>query len=106
MFYDAFGSPRRAVGTIQDITTLKNDEVKLFQYKHFFYESNDLNCIANVHGFFEKVNQKFSDLLGYSELDLVENSNYWFTCMVINPVGMVIYENNPIIKPEEPVEGA
>ncbi len=74
MFYDAFGSPQRAVGSIQDITALKNDEVKLFQYKHFFYESNDLNCIANVHGFFEKVNQKFSDLLGYSELDLVENS--------------------------------
>jgi hypothetical protein len=42
----------------------------------------------------------------FPSLDLVENSNYWFTCMVINPVGMVVYENNPIIKSEEPVEGA
>ena len=92
-------------------------------------KQQDVNIINQVWQFYkEHLPEEIYDAIRYSDfnilefdheytaqqfvednfppLDLVENSNYWFTCMVINPVGMVVYENNPIIKPEEPAEGA
>lgn len=92
-------------------------------------KQQDVNIINQVWQFYkEHLPEEIYDAIRYSDfnilefdheytaqqfvednfppLDLVENSNYWFTCVVINPVGMVIYENTPIIKPEEPVEGA
>lgn len=57
---------------------MKTDEIikaeeQLIQYKHFFYNSNDLTCIANVQGYFEIVNPNWEKVLGYSEKELHES---------------------------------
>ncbi len=61
-------------GTVQDITERKKNEQLLKEFEHFFYNSNDLSCIANQKGYFEIINSKFEKLLGYSEKALIESS--------------------------------
>jgi PAS domain S-box-containing protein len=41
------------------------------EFQNFIELSKDLVCIANVDGFFYKVNPAFTDVLGYSEEELV-----------------------------------
>jgi PAS domain S-box-containing protein len=53
-----------------------NDQLK--EYKHFFYNSNDLFCIANVQGYIETLNPQFMTLLGYSKEELFTNQFYRF----------------------------
>jgi len=52
---------------------LERNIQKLNEYKHFFNNSNDFSCIANVEGYFEILNPNFEKLLGYSEKELLEN---------------------------------
>jgi PAS domain S-box-containing protein len=50
----------------------KEAEGLLKEYKHFFNNSNDLACIANMEGHFEIINPQFKKVLGYSEKELLE----------------------------------
>jgi PAS domain S-box-containing protein len=50
----------------------KKAEELLNEYKHFFNNSNDLACIANMQGYFEIINPKFKKVLGYSEKEFLE----------------------------------
>jgi PAS domain S-box-containing protein len=46
-------------------------EKEIKQFEKHFSVSMDLLCIANTNGFFEKINPKFSEVLGYSEEKLL-----------------------------------
>jgi len=55
-------------------TRIRNKtEIQLREYQHFFNNSNDFSCIANVQGYFEIINPNFRKQLGYSEKELLEN---------------------------------
>ncbi|SDH69175.1 PAS domain S-box-containing protein [Flavobacterium omnivorum] len=60
-----------AVG--RDISEQKKAEEKLTEYKHFFYNTANFSCIANVEGYFEVINSNFEKALGYSERELLES---------------------------------
>ena len=57
----------------RDITERKKAEELLAEYKHFFYNTANLSCIANVQGYFEVINPNFEKILGYTERELLEN---------------------------------
>ena len=65
------GSPLYLMGTHNDV----NKEVlylqEISEYEKHFSVSMDLVCIVNVEGYFIKVNSRFVELLGYTELDLM-----------------------------------
>lgn len=63
----------RAIKEAEDITERKRAEEKQKKFEHFFNNSNDLSCIANVDGYFEILNPQFEKLLGYSEEELLKN---------------------------------
>lgn len=44
------------------------------QFEKYFSVSMDLFCIANLSGYFTKVNPKFSETLGYTEKELLSRS--------------------------------
>lgn len=67
------GRTRMMRGTVQDNTERKKSEQLLKEFEHFFYNSKDLSCIANLNGYFEIINPKFEEVLGYSEKELLEN---------------------------------
>jgi PAS domain S-box-containing protein len=66
------------ISIIRDITDRKKAEEQLKEYKHFFYNSNDLFCIANVRGYTEILNPQFEKILGYSEQEMLTNQFFDF----------------------------
>ena len=47
-------------------------KVALYEnFEYFFNETTDLICIANLEGFFLKINKAFTNTLGYSESELM-----------------------------------
>jgi PAS domain S-box-containing protein len=48
------------------------------QYKYFFDNSYDLLCIANTQGYFEVLNPNWVNVLGYPEVELLENPFFHF----------------------------
>jgi PAS domain S-box-containing protein len=60
-------------GIIIDITERKKAEEVLIEYKHFFDNTANFSCIANVQGYFEVINPNFEKVLGYTEKELLEN---------------------------------
>jgi PAS domain S-box-containing protein len=56
-----------------DTTTIKKVPLDLVQYKYFFEHSYDFTCIANTEGYFEFLNPKFCNFLGYDENELLKN---------------------------------
>ncbi len=44
---------------------------KLYHFEKFFSLSPDLLCVANIAGYFEQVNPSFTQILGYSENELL-----------------------------------
>ncbi len=58
----------------KDITDKVKADEELQMFKKFFDLSNDLLCLANMDGYFIKVNPSFSKLLGYTEEDLMSKS--------------------------------
>ncbi len=57
---------------IRDITGPRLIEAQREQFRKFFMLSLDPLCIAGQDGFFKKVNPAFSNLLGFSEKELLE----------------------------------
>jgi len=49
-------------------------EKEIKQFEKYFSVSMDLLCIAGTDGFFKKINPKFSEILGYSEEELLSTS--------------------------------
>lgn len=61
-------APARLIGSVQDITQQQQTSCELQQ---FFALSRDILCIANTSGYFERVNQAFSRVTGFSEAELL-----------------------------------
>jgi PAS domain S-box-containing protein len=53
------------------VADIKKTEVDLEIYIHFFNNTFDFNCIANVDGYFEIINPRFEKILGYSKKELL-----------------------------------
>ena len=66
-FLSETGKPLKYVAIRRDITTQKNEKVKIDQ---FFSLSLDYLCIANTSGFFEKTNPTFTRELGFTKEEL------------------------------------
>jgi len=75
--WTADGQPQRMVGTQLDITHQRQREILLHnsqtELRNFFELSNNILCIANVNGYFEKVNTAFVKKMGISESELLRN---------------------------------
>ncbi|CAM4351332.1 PAS domain S-box protein [Cytophagaceae bacterium 50C-KIRBA] len=73
--YDEQGKASKFLAIKSDITRQKQDEDQLKQY---FDLSKDLLCIANVNGYFERLSPSFSEILGYSNEELMAKPFYDF----------------------------
>ncbi len=75
MFYDAQGQPERMVGVTIDITGDKLAEAALRESEERFRGTFNQAAVGMVHattdGTLLKVNQKFCEIVGYSEQELV-----------------------------------
>lgn len=66
------------LGTAINISDRKKAERDIREYERFFSISNEMLCIANTDGYFEKVNAMFTSVLGYSEHELLNTTFYDF----------------------------
>jgi PAS domain S-box-containing protein len=76
----------------RDITERKQAEEQLKEYKYFFNNSNDFSCIANNEGYFEILNPKFEEELGYSQNELSKNPFLEFVHPDDIPATLLEYE--------------
>jgi PAS domain S-box-containing protein len=67
------GNVLGAVVVARDVTQQKLLGNTLTEYKHFFNQSTDFACIANIEGYYEVVNDSFERVLGYSDAVLLKN---------------------------------
>ena len=51
---------------------LQGSRAALNQHWHFFEHSSELHCIAGTDGFFQRINRRWSDLLGWSTSELLQ----------------------------------
>lgn len=84
--YDADNNVIGVKGLVQDIT---NNIIGSRELDHFFNLSVDLQCIANNEGYFVKVSPSWTELLGYSEKELLSTPYINF----VHPDDRVITEN-------------
>ena len=54
-----------------ELAYYKNKKVLNNNFEYFFDETTDLICIANLNGYFLKINDAFTKTLGYSETELI-----------------------------------
>lgn len=71
VYKDAQGKVLGVFAAARDITQRKQAELQREQYFKLFTTSNDLMCIADPNGAFQKTNPAFTRTLGYSEAELV-----------------------------------
>lgn len=73
-FYDGHGNIDRLVGNNWDVTSIRQTEQDLreahYEIERLFSISLDPMCIAYTNGYFKRVNQAFSDILGYTDEEL------------------------------------
>ncbi|GAB4370119.1 MAG: hypothetical protein Kow00121_10610 [Elainellaceae cyanobacterium] len=78
----ADGQARYVLGVANDITALKQTEAALQQkteeLETFFSSTIDLLCIANIEGYFLRLNPEWEQTLGYSLLELEGQSFFNF----------------------------
>ena len=55
----------------EELTYYKSRDILHDNFEYFFNETSDLVCIANLDGYFLKINDAFTKTLGYSEQDLI-----------------------------------
>ncbi len=94
----------------KDVSEHKHVELERDQYCKFFTVSSDLMCIADLKGYFRKVNPAFKKTLGYTETELLSKPYIAFvhpddrqaTLDVMNtlahPGYMVDFENRYLCK--------
>jgi PAS domain S-box-containing protein len=68
---DDHGSPAFLQGVAFDITAIKEAEA---ERERFFSLALDLFCVAGFDGFFKRVNPAFTDTLGYTAEELLQQS--------------------------------
>ena len=56
---------------LENITERKQAEMELEQFNIFFNTSSDLMCIADISGYFKKLNPSWENILGYSKEELL-----------------------------------
>lgn len=67
------------IGTqIGSLVEREKAEKEIKQFEKYFSVSMDLLCIAGTDGFFRKINPKFSEVLGYSEKELLSREFTYF----------------------------
>jgi len=54
-----------------ELAYYKNRDALHENFEYFFNETTDLICIANLDGYFLKINKAFTNTLGYSETELI-----------------------------------
>ena len=54
-----------------ELAYYKNRDTLHQNFEYFFDETTDLICIANLDGYFLKINKAFTTILGYSETELI-----------------------------------
>lgn len=54
-----------------ELAYYKNRDALHENFEYFFNETTDLICIANLDGYFLKINNAFTNTLGYSETELI-----------------------------------
>jgi len=73
--YDKDGHPLRSTGTVQDITVLKQAELKSAEseerYRRLVQTINDLVFIINLDAKFEYLNPEFEKITGYHSQDFI-----------------------------------
>lgn len=55
----------------EELAYYKSRDILHDNFEYFFNETTDLVCIANLDGYFLKINDAFTKTLGYSERDLI-----------------------------------
>ena len=55
----------------EELAYYKSRDILHDNFEYFFNETSDLVCIANLDGFFLKINDAFTKTLGYTESDLI-----------------------------------
>jgi PAS domain S-box-containing protein len=105
---DEAGKIIRWFGTCTDIEDRKQAERECELCSQFFKVSPDLMCIATPDGYFKKVNPSFSQLLGYTEqellarpfVDFIHPDDVQLTLQVIarTPGGSFAVENRLLCK--------
>jgi diguanylate cyclase (GGDEF)-like protein/PAS domain S-box-containing protein len=70
-FFDAAGRAVRSMGTIQDITELKQAEEKLRKLSRAVEATSSIVIITNLDGNMEYVNPKFTETTGYSREEAI-----------------------------------
>jgi PAS domain S-box-containing protein len=73
VYKDEEGTVLGAVVVARNVTQQKLLENALIEYKHFFNQSTDFACIANMEGYYEVVNDSFERVLGFSDDVLLKN---------------------------------
>lgn len=55
----------------EELAYYKSRDILHDNFEYFFNETSDLVCIANLEGYFLKINDAFTKTLGYTERDLI-----------------------------------
>ncbi len=76
--YTHFKGTQAFVAIILDITDRREAEKEIKEYANFFSMSMELMCIADMEGYFRKLNPRFVSTLGYSEKELLTTKFYDF----------------------------
>lgn len=65
-------NPQEKISQLESELANYKSKVALYgNFEYFFNETTDLICIANLEGFFLKINKAFTNTLGYSESELM-----------------------------------
>jgi len=56
-----------------EIAYYKSRDLLYENFEFFFNKTTDLVCVANLEGYFVKINKAFTELLGYTEKELTSN---------------------------------